>query len=329
MVNLLGDTVDLHIDNYKFSIDFGCGTERLNFVSHAHSDHTNMARSSKEIVASVETGALVETRYGIKPNVASVPEGVSLLDAGHVLGAKQILCKDDDTKMVYTGDYLMQDSKVAPKIRIEHADIAIMDSTYPSPKIKFEERDEVIDAIKAFVDSKTKIGHVLFEAHALGKAQELIYIMNSIGIMPAVSSKIARVSEKYKELGVNLEFAEYVQGSSAYDVYITDASSTRAIKSDVSNNTAYRLFTAVATGFAKIFKFGTDVQFPLSDHADFWQALEYLERCKPGKTYVVGSSAQTMATFLSEYGYDAHALENEHVMYSMPRLQLGTLQNKL
>ncbi|MEM3876792.1 MAG: hypothetical protein QXP24_03670, partial [Candidatus Micrarchaeaceae archaeon] len=64
-------------------------------------------------------------------------------------------------------------------------------------------------------------------------------------------------------------------------------------------------YTAVATGFAAIFKFKTDVQFPLSDHADFRQCLDYVEQSNAKKVLTRGSGAKALAAALSRKGYAA------------------------
>jgi Cft2 family RNA processing exonuclease len=65
----------------------------------------------------------------------------------------------------------------------------------------------------------------------------------------------------------------------------------------------------VASGWAKIFKFDTDVQFNLSDHADFSQALEYINACAPKIVFTFGSNARLFAKNLVLRGYDARPLQ--------------------
>ena len=69
------------------------------------------------------------------------------------------------------------------------------------------------------------------------------------------------------------------------------------------------VFTAVATGFAKIMRFGTDAQFALSDHADFYQAVEYIDKVCPEKIYTVGKGRKTFAQNLANEGYNASPME--------------------
>ena len=66
-----------------------------------------------------------------------------------------------------------------------------------------------------------------------------------------------------------------------------------------------RIFTAVATGFAMTQRFNTDVQFALSDHADFKQAIDYIEQCCPKRIYTRGQGCDIFAKNLKSEGYDA------------------------
>jgi Cft2 family RNA processing exonuclease len=211
----------------------------------------------------------------------------------------------------------MRASPTVGGICIKEADVVIMDSTYPYPNIKFGDREDVIRTIQYYVRNKLYRGCVVFGAYPLGKAQELIKIMNGIGLVPKVSRSISDLSEVYKRFGVGLEYdrmtKESVHPKSLEDnfVYIIENSKFRECASRISMLYNRKVFTAVATGFAKMFKFNTDVQFPLSDHADFMQALEYLEIAKPKLVYTVGREARVMAKNLNRFGYNATQLNND------------------
>ena len=53
---------------------------------------------------------------------------------------------------------------------------------------------------------------------------------------------------------------------------------------------------------------GTDVQFCLSDHADYAQSVEYIDACEPRLVYTYGKGASPaiMANSLDREGYNAH-----------------------
>ena len=85
-----------------------------------------------------------------------------------------------------------------------------------------------------------------------------------------------------------------------------------------------KVFTATASGFAKSMRFNTDVQFTLSDHADFKQAIEYINRVEPKVIYTCGSSSEVFARNLRAYSKNAYSIGsrsriNELVLYNVER----------
>ncbi|MDE1845734.1 MAG: hypothetical protein KGH53_00405 [Candidatus Micrarchaeota archaeon] len=310
--------MSIGIDNYDIELDIGHTLSSLNFVSHAHSDHTSRAKRGKSILASIETKELIEARKNIPINLSQMPLNVELLDSGHILGSKQLFIDSPEFgySVVYTGDYQMQESPTANKIKVNQADVAILDSTYPDPEMVLDPRSEVIDTIQYYVNKKIEKGIVLFGAYSLGKAQELVKIMNNIGITPAVSKGITKLNGVYKKFGVELDYVSVYENEARFDelvkqnfVGIVETQRLGELGRKLSSIYNRRVFTAVATGWAKSFKFGTDVQFPLSDHADFAQSLEYLQATEPKVVYSVGKEAKLMAHNLGKFGYKARPME--------------------
>ncbi|MDE1870366.1 MAG: hypothetical protein KGH71_05300 [Candidatus Micrarchaeota archaeon] len=309
--------MSIGIDNYDISLDLAHTVSNLSFVSHAHSDHTNRAKKGASILASVETKELIETRKGVGLRLAEIPTNIKLLDSGHILGSKQLYIDSPEFgySVVYTGDYQMQKSPTASKIQINQADVAILDSTYPDPNMVFDPREEVIDTIQYYVNRKIENGIVIFGAYSLGKAQELINVVNQIGITPVVSKGISRLNGVYKKFGIDLKFESVYNSESNFEqlvrnnfVGIVESSRLQELGRKLSSIYNKRVFTAVATGWAKAFRFGTDVQFALSDHADFRQSVEYLQATNPKMVYAVGKEAKMMASNLSKAGYNANPL---------------------
>lgn len=315
----------LDLGGYSIALDAREPYATMNFISHAHSDHTQGARVNIKAIASEETKALVEARMGVMLDTVRLPQGVEMLDSGHILGSKQLYIDSEDYgSLVYTGDYQMQRSPVAKEIEIKEADIAILDSTYPYPKIKFDEREEVIGAMHSYVKSRVQNSIVVFGVYALGKAQEIVSVLNQIGLEPAVSRNIAKLNAVYQKFGVDLnysstigeekDFAKLAQDAS---VAVVETSRLDEVAIKIQGESNRKVLRGVATGFAKMFKFDTEVQFPLSDHADFAQTLEYLQGCKPKLVYTRGSGSRVFAHNLSKFGYNASPFDNGMRMNSV------------
>jgi Cft2 family RNA processing exonuclease len=308
----------LIVDGKSVALDTKEASAEMSFISHAHSDHTRAAKA-ENIISSIETAELIKARTGREVKTMQPPKFMQLLDSGHILGSKQLFVRSEELGLdiTYTGDYQLQESAVANKIQLRSTDIAILDSTYPYPKIRFDPREEVTYALQKYVAEKLEKGVVLFGAYSIGKAQELISIMNDAGIVPVVDTEIAKLSATYNKFGSGLDycyrydneerFNESVRGNFAA---ITTMSRIDSIKERLARKYAKRVFSGVATGFAKIFRFKTDVQFALSDHADFSQAMRYIEETGAKRVYTYGGNSELFAKHLGNAGIRAEPFKH-------------------
>ncbi len=305
----------IHVNDHVISLDRKEKKSTLDFISHAHSDHISSAKSSKNVIASDETVQLLEAVQGIKVAKSEKQiKGIKLLDAGHILGSKQIYANDECSgkRIAYTGDFQMQDSRACARIKIEDADVAIVDSTYTDPEVQFDDRAETESAMQIWTERRLMDGIVLFGSYALGKAQELITIMNETQIVPVVSEKISIASRVYKKNGVELDYAstyddleDYRQIVRGNFVGIVEMHNFDMVRAELAARYNKPVYTAVATGWAKVMSFGTDVQFPLSDHADFHQATEYIDATGAKEVFTYGANAKDLAENLKHRGYSA------------------------
>lgn len=304
----------LTLNDVNISLDRREPGSDMDFISHAHSDHTAAVRSSKMLLASGETVQLIERASGKEVARPETYKGVRLLEAGHMLGSRQ-LCVDDEAtgrRIVYTGDFQMERSKTAKPIEMTNADTVILDSTYCEPWIEFESKSQVESQIKEWVQKELDNGIVLFTAYAMGKAQELIAILNEVGITPIVSKKINRVCGVYKKNGISLDYASVYEEGSDYDsimkggfVGITDSRDLDPLRTSLKDIHNREVSTAVVTGWSKVFRFNTDMQFPFSDHADFKQSLDYINVTGAKSIYTYGPNSGRFAENLQKLGYDA------------------------
>jgi len=303
----------LNLPEGKIALDTSDKNADLNFISHAHADHIRGAKKNANVIASDETHELIKVRNEIELNIKPIPNSFKLLDAGHILGSKQLFIESSlGYSLLYTGDYQLQESCVAKKIEAKEADILIIDSTYPYLNVKFDERSEVEDAIRKYTLMKLEKGIVLFGAYTLGKAQELIKILNSAGIIPVVDKKISKINKVYNSFGIGLEYASIYDDEEVFNkivkhnfVGVVSLKDLRELAGKMSIAYNKRVFTGVATGFAKLFRFNTDVQFPLSDHADIYQAISYIDLVGAKIVYTYGSNQELMANNLKKLGYEA------------------------
>ncbi len=302
----------ISLGEHSIALDSRDDAANVNFVSHAHSDHTSGIRKGKKTLASIITKELIEGRTRKKVELMDEPDCVTLLNAGHILGSKQLHIQNDllGYSILYSGDYQISEPIAAEKIEIKQADVLIIDSTYPYPDLKFDDRNEVVTSIQHYARMKMGQGHVVFGAYTLGKAQDLVKILNEAGITPAADEKVALMNDVYNRHGARLEYVPLDENTRENIVAVVGQSKIGSMRERISSSSGKRVFTAVASGWTKMFRYETDVQFNLSDHADFYQALDYINACGPKIVFTFGPNARLFARNLAARGYDSRPILN-------------------
>jgi Cft2 family RNA processing exonuclease len=302
------------------------------YVSHGHADH---ARPHDTIVTSTNNARVCRLRLGrraAKPrSLFGEPERrevvyethafnapwrvgdheLTLFSAGHVLGSSQLLIEGERGRFVYTGDFKLEPSYTAEPPEVKRCDTLLMECTYGRPQYVFPPRAEIAAAMVAWARKALEDGAVpIFYAYSLGKAQEAMAILGAGGVPLCAHGAIASMAAVYTDAGVTLPPFE------SYDVKTFDG--TRALLWPPSGKAlpvAVRgraVRTAALTGWVVAkganFARGTDVGFPLSDHADFPSLLRYVELAQPRKV-LLNHGWRDFTHRLRKLGIDAEYLE--------------------
>ena len=301
--------IDLWLDAGKV-VDFS-------FVSHAHIDH--VARH-KRILATPQTAKLYENRLGkTKTKILLYHQPyrlrgarIELFPSGHILGSAQIMIQKGGVRLVYTGDFKLKRGWTAERAEIKECDILIMESTFGLPRYIFPSRIDVekkiVDFVKdAFSQNRTPV----ILAYTLGKAQEAMKLLGNRGFKMSVHGSICKLTSVYEEFGVKFKnYLPYSPHNSKGRIIIAPpwAKKTRMITSLPRKRTALLTGWAVDSGAKS--RYGVDRLFPLSDHADFSELLEYVKRANPAKIYTVHGFKE-FVNHLKEAGYDAEELNRK------------------
>ncbi len=316
----LDAAMNLEMGDTAISLD-GCGRTNC-FVSHAHSDHVAALRAvGKSILASDETLALAGCSNEVSPLKLDGVK-IQLLNSGHILGSKQLRAELDGESFVYTGDFKLQDSLTTKGAEVGKCDVLLIESTYGSPEMVFPERDFVYSCMARWVRSNLERGAiVLLGGYAIGKAQELVKLANHyLGIAPVVESNIERACAVYEKFGVKLDRVP-VRTDEAEEIMkheflsiVTPASASRGFCSKLEGVYNRKVVCAVASGWALRYAYSANRAFPLSDHADFNQLIEYVERSSPKKIYCTHGETVRLASELRRRGYDAKTISKASQM---------------
>jgi Cft2 family RNA processing exonuclease len=283
------------------------------FISHAHTDH---ARRHREALLTPQTLALIpEARrprgwrmLGYDEPMHRGRATVTLLPAGHMLGSAQLLFEYEGIRLLYTGDIKLRQpgGKVTA---IPSADVLILESTYGRPHFRFGDPDMTIESIARWcrMALDSNVTPVLL-CHALGKTEEVMLALAHYGFTFALEKRCVPCAHAYKSAGRPLpDWVELNAAAAPGRVVIAPP----AGKDEVRRLGRYR--TALVSGWAKDTEFarlfGADAAFDLSDHCDFDELFEVVEKSGADQVYTVHGYTEDFARHLQRKGVRAWALE--------------------
>ena len=283
------------------------------FISHAHTDH---ARRHKEALLTPQTLALIpEARrprgwrmLGYGEPMRRGQATVSLLPAGHMLGSAQLLIEHDGTSLLYTGDVKLRQTggRVTP---VPKAQVLVMESTYGRPHFRFGDPDTTVESIARWcrMALDSRVTPVLL-CHALGKTEEVMLALAPYGFSFALEKRCVPCANAYRSAGRSLPDWIELDGDAGIDRVVIAPPTD---KNKIHQIGRYR--TALVSGWAKDAEFarlfGADAAFDLSDHCDFDELLELVERSGADQVYTVHGYTEDFARHLRKRGIRASALE--------------------
>ena len=299
------------------------------FVSHAHFDHLALHR---EVLCSEGTARLMRARMPGERIEHVLPFGreepltpgcsVTLYPAGHIFGSAQALLRHDEHgKLLYTGDFKLRAGLSAEVCETPRADVLIMETTFGRPQYVFPPTAAVLASIAAFCsDALADHETPVLYGYSLGKSQELLRSLLAAQLPVMLHPQTFRLTKVYEELGVtfpSFELFDPIRAEGCVIIcppQVAGSSFLRKIS---------RPRTAVITGWAMdpsaIYRYQCDAAFPLSDHADYVDLLEFVERVAPKKVLTLHGFATEFAEVLRQRGIEAWAIDRVN------QLELGVM----
>jgi putative mRNA 3-end processing factor len=149
--------------------------------------------------------AQVNVEYG-KSYTTSTSE-IEVLDAGHIPGSSMFIVNTEGKRILYTGDYNLQDTRMlkgADISKIKDIDVMIMESTYSSrehtPRKQTEKR--LLEIVKETTDNG---GTAVIPAFAVGRSAEIITILDKLSkkipiFLDGMARTATKITSKYPEL---------------------------------------------------------------------------------------------------------------------------------
>lgn len=299
------------------------GADEWAVVTHAHSDH--IARH-KRVILTGPTARLLHQRLGGQREERvlrfgervefSGPRGdfaLTLLPAGHILGSAMVLVEWRGSSLLYTGDFRLRRSDACEPCDFERAcgcDWLVMETTFGRPEYVFPPTAQVMGEVLNFCRTALDDGETpVLLGWTLGKAQELLCVLADSGLRVAVHEAVLPLARIYEQCGMRLGAYEPLDLQRATGRVLI-CPPTFAQSSQRAALGACRL--AVATGWAMDssckYRSGVDAAFPLSDHADFNELIEFVRQVRPRRVFTTHGFAADFAATLRDLGFDAEAL---------------------
>jgi putative mRNA 3-end processing factor len=262
-------------------------------VSHAHTDH--LARDG----------------------IMTQPTRDIMKDAGHVLGSAMVRVDD----ILYTGDFNPEGGLTCGKAVPEKCRTLIIESTYGKPSYSLPEKDAVVKDFMAWISSTLEKDTVIIGGYEFGKAQEVISLCNTeLKSDVYVTSSTARICDIYIKHGVNLKYRilpdNWFETDGEPKIIVVPSGWLRFNGQNfwqVHKEKKRGAKTCYVSGWCAFYGhsgyMSVDSEFPLSDHADYDDIIEFVAKCSPEKVYTVyGSNVELAKGIKRETGIESEPL---------------------
>lgn len=275
-------------------------------ISHAHSDHANvgskndcsyhMSSATRDLIAKRIPKNVDVFHYSLNQKFKFDHSQIELVNSGHILGSSQIVIEAEE-KVVITADFKMQDSIIQKGAEIIPCDTLIVESTFGIPTFEFPSRELVYEDIGKWVKKNVELNRfVVLAGYSTGKGQELTKIVTQYTHeIPLVYETVFRNNKIYDKHGCKLgKYLLMDENLHEGNVLIVPPSLVRGQMLDaLSFSLGKRVVCGKATGWQNVG--GFQKLFPLSDHADFLQIMEYIEQAAPKRVYTMHGFEKELA----------------------------------
>ena len=288
----------------------------VNFVSHAHADHLPY-NISGTVLSSRETNEIANLRGYKMENFVEEMDSFTLVDSGHILGAKGLLFDE----IFYTGDICTRDRGFLNGAKIPKCKTLITECTFGLPEFIFPKLEEIKNKVNQIISNLyEKQIPIILLGYELGKAQTISHLFSDWEPLYYHDS-IKRMNDLHRELGVDLK--DCIGHTEAEAKGLLDKKPWVMIAPKLSTRNPFlkhmkSKFGAVTIGFSGwamsnrfAFGRGADYSIPLSDHCDFNELVELVKRSGAEKVYTIHGFVEEFATHVSKMGIDAQPLREQ------------------
>ena len=288
----------------------------INFVSHAHSDHLP-SKNGGTILASVETNEIATLRGFKMENHVQSLDDFSLVDSGHILGARGLLFDD----IFYTGDICTRDRGFLKGAKIPKCKTLITECTFGLPEFVFPKIEETQKQVNELISELYGKGiPVILMGYQLGKAQTITQMFGHWGPLYFHDS-VKQMNLLHQKFGVPL--SNGMGHSEAEKNGLLEKKPWVMIAPMMSSKSSFlkemkSKYGAVTIGFSgwaqsTRFPFGrrTDYSIPMSDHCDFNELVDLVVKSGAEQVYTIHGFVEEFSAYLRKIGISAQPLRED------------------
>ena len=304
-----GNGITLSVENLNIKLDSKFVEGDISFISHAHFDHLINRNTMRHILCSNETRDIIKCRCGLElNNIQELSIGntkFTLKNSGHILGSSSLVVENDESKLIYTGDFCIKNRGPIKGYQHEKCDILVIETTYGIPEYFIFNIEETISEARDWIEDNLKCGKsVILLGYSLGKAQILLHYFGNFNCNYYAHNSILRINEIYEKYGIKVRSCLPYQGELKGQFILVFPPSSPEIK---KIREKYDAKVAIFSGWgnSKI----ADESFQISDHCDFVDLLKTVKESHAKKIYTIHGFSREFANYLRERGYDAENLD--------------------
>jgi putative mRNA 3-end processing factor len=285
----------------------------INFVSHAHSDHLP-TKNGGMILSSIETNEIANLRgFKMKNHVESL-EDFSLINSGHILGAKGLLFDD----IFYTGDICTRDRGFLKGAEIPKCKTLITECTFGLAEFVFPKMEQIQKQVNELISELYGKGiPVILMGYQLGKAQTITQLFGHWGPL-YLHDSVKDMNLLHQKFGISLK--DGIGHSEAEKNGLLKKKPWVMVAPMMSSKNKFiqemkSKYGAVTIGFSgwaqsSRFSFGrrTDYSIPMSDHCDFNELVDMVIKSEAEQVYTIHGFVDEFAQHLKKLGINAQPL---------------------
>ena len=306
-MNVLGKKkIIIETNDFKICLDNNDKSCDFSFLSHAHSDH--LFKSKKPVISSDATIELAKIRGYNFERLNNVPENISLIDNGHMLGSKALIINEDKESLVFTSDFSTRNRGFINGFKPIKCNKLIIESTFGNPFFLFPDYSSEMKRAKDFVEDNLKKDYLtVFMGYPLGKIQEIQHYFNDSN--SSVHEKILPYNNAYENFGINLGTKKNIEDANILFSPLMRTNNNFFNKIKQVRGVKFGVFSGWNLNPSYKNRFLADEGFTISDHADFKDLLKVVHKSKASEIFVHHGSSKEFVEFLKMEGFNATNLD--------------------